>query len=271
VNNYWVDTHCHIYLSYKSDEERKTPERSSQILDRAEQAGVRRFVVVGIDVETSKTAISIASQDPRCKATVGLHPNSARSFSDPIKEALESLSARPEVTAIGETGLDFYRMGAPREIQEESFRFHIDLGRRTEKPVVIHVREAHEAVREILEDEAAHGPLPRLVMHCFSGSGEDAEAYLSFGAFLSFAGPITFRTANARGLREVAASVPLDRCLVETDSPYLSPHPFRGEPNEPARAVLIGRELASLKGVSEEELAEASTLAADGLFFGSSL
>lgn len=264
----WIDTHCHIYLPDGSGTEGDEPGSVSEILDRAEDAGVHRVVVVGIDVETSQMAARIASEDQRCAATAGLHPNSAGDFSDSVASALEQLARMPEVAAVGETGLDFYRMGAPRDVQEEVFRFHIGLGRSTGKPIVVHVREAHGAVRDILEDEAAGEGLPPIVMHCFQGSAADAAAYLSLGAYLSFAGPITFRTATAGTLREVAASVPLDRCLVETDSPFLSPHPYRGERNEPARVAVIGRELAALKGLAEGEVSRLTTETAAKLFFG---
>ncbi len=278
----WIDTHSHIYLSYEGRslldggaESSGAGEASEagwwkqieDVLDRAGESGVKRVVVVGIDVPTSKIAAAIAARDRRCSATAGLHPNSAGELSGAVKEELESLAGRPEVAAIGETGLDFYRMGAPPDVQEEAFRFQIDLARRVRKPVVIHVRDAHEAVRSILSDEAGSRGLPQLVMHCFSGSAYDADFYLELGAYLSFAGPITFRTANAAGLRSVAASVPLERCILETDSPFLSPHPFRGQPNEPFRLTLIGKELARLKQLPTERVASATTSNAERLFF----
>ncbi|MER3521105.1 MAG: DNAase [Acidimicrobiia bacterium] len=301
MNSYWIDTHCHIFLSRQdalfSDSTKRTPYPNSEslatdtdaagtafssgsplspasldprivaILQRAEEAGVRRFVVVGIDPETSREAMGIAMADPRCVATIGLHPNEAHFFSTGVENTLNEMAKSPFVAAIGETGLDFYREQAPPSDQEMAFRFHIELARRVSKPLVIHVREAHRETRRVLEDELRSGSLPPLVMHCFSGSRDDAESYLSLGAFLSFAGPITFTTANARQLREVAAWAPLERCLLETDSPFLSPHPYRGSPNEPARTALVGRELARLKGISEEEVASTTTASASAIFF----
>ncbi len=262
----WVDTHCHIYLSAEGEVRGGPGGDVADVLARAEVVGVKRLVVVGIDPESSEAAVSIAASDPRCMATVGLHPNSAGRLSASVEESLRALACRPEVVGVGETGMDFYRMGADPTTQEEAFRFHIDLARQVEKPVVVHVREAHGATRRILEKEAEKAPLPSLVMHCFSGSSEDARAYLELGAYLSFAGPITFRTANARALREVAQAVPLERCLVETDSPFLSPHPYRGIPNEPARAVLVGEELARLKGLPAAEVARVTTENASAVF-----
>ncbi len=262
----WVDTHCHIYLSGEGEAGGGAAGDVAEVLARAEAAGVKRVVVVGIDPESSEKAVLIAASDPRCMATVGLHPNSAGQLSATVEESLRALAGRSEVVGVGETGMDFYRMGADPTIQEKAFRFHIDLARQVEKPVVVHVREAHEATRRILEDEAERAPLPPLVMHCFSGSSEDAQAYLELGAYLSFAGPITFRTANARALRKVAEAVPLERCLVETDSPFLSPHPYGGTPNEPARAALVGEELARLKGIPAAEVARVTTENASAVF-----
>lgn len=304
MSSYWVDTHSHIFLLEPVVEDdsaakkeqaslvdkstlssieprsieskaaenppprpRGLPSRIEAALARADEAGVRRVVVVGIDPRTSQVAASISAADSRCVATAGLHPNEAGSLTSTAMAVLEELARCPWVSAIGETGLDLYRERATLTDQEEAFRFHIDLARRVSKPLVIHVREAHAEVRRVLEDEARSGTLPPLVMHCFSGSRADAESYLSLGAYLSFAGPITFQTANAKELREVAAWVPLDRCLLETDSPYLSPRPYRGKPNEPARTALIGRELARLKNLSEEEVASATTASASTLFF----
>lgn len=259
----WVDTHCHIFLSVEGG---PTPREA---LDRATEAGVTRAVVVGIDPESSRTALEIAQEDDRCVATVGLHPNEAYRFDRGLARSLEELADHPLAAAVGETGMDLYRRGAAPEDQERAFRFHLRLGRELGKPVVVHVRDAHAEVQRVLFDEAEIRGLPLLVMHCFSGSESDAETYLSLGAYLSFAGPITFRTANAQPLRKVVETVPIERCLVETDSPFLSPHPYRGKPNEPARASLVGKELASLKRMPESDAAKITTASATRIFWGS--
>lgn len=259
----WVDTHCHIFLTVEGSPSPR------EALDRAAKAGVTRAVVVGIDPESSRTALEIAQDDDRCVATVGLHPNEAHRFDRGLARVLEELAGHPLAAAVGETGIDLYRKGANPNDQERAFRFQLQLGRLLGKPVVVHVRDAHAEVQRVLFDEAESRGLPLLVMHCFSGSERDAETYLSLGAYLSFAGPITFRTANARPLRKLVEAVPIERCLVETDSPFLSPHPYRGKPNEPARAAVVGKELALLKGVAESEVATVTTASATRIFWNS--
>jgi len=257
---FWYDTHCHLFL--ESD-----PQRSPRtLMDRAEAVGVRRAVVVGIDPESSTTAIELATEDPRLFASVGLHPNSCTRFDAACRAALERLAQNPRVVGIGETGLDYYRMGADPSLQERSFRFHIELARQLQKTLIVHVRNAHLQARQVLRSEAEGHGLPRVVIHCFSGSLGDALDYTSLGAYVSFAGPVTFRSRNAEALRQVVREIALNRVVIETDSPFLSPHPYRGKPNEPANVALVGKEIAELKAMAVKEVAAITTANAIRLF-----
>lgn len=230
-------------------------------IERARLADVSSMVVVGVDFETSLLAAEIAALEEGVYAAVGIHPNAAAELDETAIDDLRDLAAAPDVVAIGETGMDHYREGAPAEIQERAFRAHIALAKELDLALVVHARDAHDDTKRILADE---GPPPRLVMHCFSGDESDGRDYLELGAWLSFAGPVTFQ--NAHVLRAAAAELPIERMLVETDSPFLSPHPFRGKPNEPARVALVGEALAELKGLAVAEVAEVTTANAVELF-----
>lgn len=235
-----------------------SPEPVEDQIERARNAGVRGMIVVGVNLATSKRSIELASRHDGVHAAVGVHPNDAK---DPPVDAIAELARDPLVVAIGETGIDRYRDFVPFALQEESFRAHIDLAKDLNKPLVIHSRDAHDDVIRILVD---HGPPERLVMHCFSGNPEQAGELIALGAMLSFAGPVTF--SNAHDLRAAAASIPLETMLVETDSPFLSPHPYRGRSNEPARVVLVGEAIARIRDVKPEFIAEVTSANAGRLF-----
>ncbi len=241
-----VDTHAHLDMLEGDLEEH---------LASAHSAGLVQVAAVGIDLASSRTAVEYARAHGMVKAVVGVHPHDASRVDAGVMEGLRALARDPEVVGVGETGLDFYRDLSPRPAQESAFRLHLELAREVGKPVVVHDREAHAEAMAILEEYAPFEA--GLVLHCFSGGAAMAMECVAMGGYISLAGPVTF--SNAGALREVAAAVPADRLLLETDSPFLSPHPFRGRPNTPARLALTARKVAELRGVALEELAALTT------------
>ena len=234
----WFDNHCH--LSENPEEE----------ILKARKALVAGFINVGTDFETSSEAIEKAKIFPDVWATAGVHPHEARKGIDGIEGLLEDSN----VVAVGEAGLDYHYDHSPREDQKKVFAEQIELANKSELPLVIHTREAWEDTFKILDSE---GVPKSIVFHCFTGGTIEAKECLERGAYLSFSGIITFK--NSESLREAASECPLDRAMIETDSPYLTPVPFRGKKNEPANVVLVGQELAYLQDKSPEEIALATT------------
>jgi TatD DNase family protein len=247
-----VDTHCHLYL---------LEEGAEQVLTRARAAGVGHVVDVGVDLESSRTAVANARRLEGVSATAGVHPHDADTLTPETLRALRELLADERVVAVGETGLDYYRDNSPRQVQREAFASHVRLARELDKALVVHCRDAFEDVMAILEGEGAPG---RVVMHCFSGDAPMAERMVQAGYHVSFAGTVTFR--NAPKLREACAAVPLDRTVLETDSPFLSPHPFRGRPNRPERVAITAETVAAVHGVEVGRVAEATTATAARAF-----
>jgi len=255
-----IDTHAHL------DDERLAG-RLDEILERAAGAGVSRVIAVGTSLGSSEAVVGIARGRDRVRAAVGIHPHdSARAPADwPARLTALARESEGLVVAVGETGLDFHYMNSPREAQEELFRAHLELARRLGLPVVVHSREAEEPTMAILAEAAsAGGGSVRGVMHCFSGGAGMMRRAVELGLHVSFAGPVTFR--NARALREVAREAPAGRLLVETDSPYLAPEPYRGQANEPARVVEVVKALAALRGVEPDVLAAETSANARRLF-----
>ncbi len=236
-----VDTHAHLDL---------LEEDVGGALERARLAGVTRVVTIGISVESSRRAVQLANLFPDVLAVVGLHPHDASDLDAEALRTLRRLAADPRVVGIGETGLDFYRNLSPRDDQERTFRSLLDLAAELSLPVVVHDREAHADTLRILEEYAPFDG--RLIMHCFSGDLNMARAVLDMGGYVSVAGPVTFH--NARRLQDVVRELPLDKLLIETDCPFLSPHPHRGKPNSPERLPLIAKKVAELKGVELDRL-----------------
>ncbi|WP_406692714.1 TatD family hydrolase [Saccharopolyspora sp. ID03-671] len=251
-----VDSHTHLDACGA-----KTAEDVRAMVDRAQGAGVGRVVTVADDLDSARWAVEAATWDERVFAAVALHPTRAKDFGDEERATLEELSAHPRVVAIGETGLDYYWDYSPPEPQQEAFRWHIDLAKRTGKPLMIHDREAHDDILRILDEEGAP---ETVVFHCFSGDAEFAKSCVAKGYVLSFAGTATFR--NAKSLREAAETVPLEQMLVETDAPFLTPHPFRGHPNQPYCVNYTLRDLAELRRMKVDELAVATTATAERVF-----
>jgi TatD DNase family protein len=251
-----VDAHTHLDACGA-----KTAEDVREMLDRAQSAGVGRVVTVADDIDSARWAVEAATWDDRVFAAVALHPTRTKDFGDEDRATLEELAAHPRVVAVGETGLDYYWDYSPPEPQQEAFRWHIDLAKRIGKPLMIHDREAHDDILRILDEEGAP---EKVVFHCFSGDAEFAKSCVDAGYVLSFAGTATFR--NAKGLREAAEAVPLEQMLVETDAPFLTPHPFRGRPNQPYCVNYTLRDLAELRGMNVDELAVATTATAERVF-----
>lgn len=221
------------------------------------------MIVVGCGVEASRNAIRLASEYPdRLFATVGVHPHDAGSMTDEDFEAIARMAERPEVVAVGETGLDYHYDRSPRDVQRRAFSRFLELSRRVRKPVVIHTREAEQDTIAILRE---HAPLAASgQLHCFTGTMELAEAALELGMFVSFSGAVTF--ANAGSLRDCARALPMERLLVETDCPYLTPAPFRGRENEPMMIPVVAATLAEQKGLSVEDVGRRTTRNARALF-----
>ncbi|WP_280481497.1 TatD family hydrolase [Nocardia cyriacigeorgica] len=249
-----VDAHTHLDACGASD-----AESVKVVVDRAAAVGVGQVVTVADDLAAAQWAVRAAHWDERVYAAVALHPTRANALDDAAKAELERLAADPRVVAIGETGLDYYWPGkldgcADIETQVEGFRWHIDLAKRTGKPLMIHNREADHDLLTVLLDEGAP---ETVIFHCFSSDTNMALACVAEGYLLSFSGTVSFK--NAHELREAAKVVPDELVLVETDAPYLTPHPFRGAPNEPYCLPYTMRALAEVRGQDPAELAEIST------------
>lgn len=246
-----IDSHCHL------DAEEYDADRSD-VLARAWAAGVTAVVVPGTDRRSSSRAVDLVEEvlpeGPRLFAAVGIHPHSASEHDADAMAALEELSGRSRVVAVGETGLDFHYNFSPPERQRDSLRDHVRLARRRRLPLVLHCRAAEDDLLAILEEEGARECGG--VVHCFTGSGPMAERLLEMGFFLGFTGIVTFK--NSADLRKVAAGVPADRILLETDGPYLAPIPFRGRRNEPSYLPRVAEVLAEERGTTAQELAEAA-------------
>ncbi len=225
----------------------------AEVLERARAAGVQRMVVIGAvgDTSSAERSVALAESDPNIWATVATHPHDVEKMTPAWWAVHERLAPHPRVVAIGETGLDYYYDHSPREAQKAAFERFIDLARRVNKPVVCHIRDAHEDARAILV--AGKAMELGVVIHCFTGTPDDARAYAELGCYVSFSGIITYKTAQP--IRDSVPLVPRDRILIETDCPYLAPIPKRGKRNEPAFVVHTAEVVASCAGMSYEDLA----------------
>ncbi|WP_329067557.1 TatD family hydrolase [Amycolatopsis sp. NBC_01480] len=231
------------------------------MVDRAERAGVARVVTVADDLASARWAVDASTWDARVFAAVAVHPTRTKDFGEAERSEVERLAKAERVVAVGETGLDYYWDYSPHDAQQDAFRWHIDLAKRVGKPLMIHDRDAHEDVLRILDEEGAPDDV---VFHCFSGDEHIARRCIDAGYVLSFAGTVTFK--NARGLHEAARICPAGQYLAETDAPFLTPHPFRGRPNEPYCAAYTVRHLAALRGEGVHEVAEAVRTTAERVF-----
>ena len=256
-----IDTHAHLDFRQFDDDR-------NAVLDRAWQAGLTAVITIGIDLKTSRAAVALAEAHERVFATVGFHPHDAKTADDAALVELRDLARHSRVVAIGEMGLDFYRDRSPRDVQRRVFRRQLQIAAELGKPVVVHDREAHADTLEILRQWIAESQTTfseyRGVLHCFSGNLALAQAVIELGFFIGVDGPITYR--NARKLPDIVKALPLDRLLVETDAPFLTPHPHRGQRNEPAYVRLVAEKIADTKNLPLEEVAQATMANAKALF-----
>ena len=259
-----TDTHAHLdFPRFKNDRER--------VIERAGAAGVKAIINVGASLASSQAAVALAEAYPQIYAAVGVHPHDAKTVTGETLEELRALALHPKVVAIGEIGLDFFRDLSPRDKQRQAFKQQLALAGEIRKPVIIHDRDAHSQIMAILRRwvEGGHQPSaishkPTGVLHCFSGDLAMAQEAIELGFYISIAGPLTFK--KARRLRELVRQLPLEKLLVETDCPYLTPHPHRGKRNEPAYVKFVAQEVARVKGLSLEEVARITSSNAQALF-----
>jgi len=248
-----TDTHAHIYWqSFQED--------LADVLARARAADVRRIVVVGTDVDTSRAAFETCAGVEGLHPTAGIHPHDAGAVTETDRREIERMCARADCVAVGETGLDYFKMFSPRESQRENFRWHLELARRLHKPVVVHCRDAHEDTVEILRSV----PGVRGVMHCYTMGPAELGPYLDMGFFISFSGVVTYPRNEEN--REAAKLTPQERILFETDSPYLAPQGRRGRRNEPAFVLAVVEEVARVRGVDAGALGARASENAARLF-----
>ena len=243
----YIDSHCHINFPDLSD---KLPE----VFDLMAQNQVSHALCISVELEKFPEVLALAEAYPNVYASVGVHPDH-EDCTEPTVAELVALADHPKVVAIGETGLDYFRLTGDLEWQRERFRTHIHAARATRKPLVIHTRSAAEDTLRIMREEQA-GEAGG-VMHCFTESLAVAEAAIEQGFYISFSGIVTFK--NATTLREVAAAIPLERMLIETDSPYLAPVPYRGKTNQPGFVRYVAEEIARVRGITVEAVGEATT------------
>ncbi|MEC2157546.1 TatD family hydrolase [Virgibacillus halodenitrificans] len=247
----------HVHLNARQFEEDRT-----DTIQRAFDAGVQHMVVVGFDRETIPLAIEIAEDYDTIYAAVGWHPVDAIDMTDEDLQWIEELSSHPKVVAIGEMGLDYHWDKSPANIQKDVFRKQFQLAKKVNMPIIIHNREATEDIVKILQEENAKEVGG--IMHCYNDSVDYVQACLDMNFYISLGGPVTFK--NAPLPKEVAAQVPLDRLLIETDAPFLAPHPNRGKRNEPAYVKLVAEKIAEIRGISFEEVGKITTENARNLF-----
>ncbi|GMB10081.1 TatD DNase family protein [Thermolongibacillus altinsuensis] len=249
------DTHAHLNAAqFEEDVE--------EVIERARAEGVSHIVVVGFDRPTIARAMELAESYDFIYAAVGWHPVDAVDMTDDDLIMIEKLTSHPKVVALGEMGLDYYWDKSPKDIQKEVFRKQIRLAKKVKLPIIIHNREATADIIEILREENAAEVGG--IMHCFSGSLEVARQCIEMNFYISFGGPVTFK--NAKKPKEVAKEIPLEHLLIETDCPYLTPHPFRGKRNEPSYVKYVAEAIAELKGITWEEVAQKTSDNAKRLF-----
>lgn len=250
-----IDAHCHL------DDEQFVNDLDA-VVARAKQAGVGAIISAGADVVSSRATVEIAERYECAYAVVGIHPHRAEMFDSTALQAIRDLAQYPKAIGIGEIGLDFhYKDGAPREMQEQVLAAQLDLAAELNLPVVIHDRDAHDAILAIIKQR---GGRPRGILHCFSGDLAMARQAIESGYLISFAGTVTFQ--NAQRLQEIARALPLEKIVIETDAPYLSPHPYRGKRNEPANVAKVADKIAAIKNIPVDTV-RATTMRNSELLF----
>ncbi len=248
----FIDSHAHL----------DSLEDLSEVLKRARGAQIEKIVAISSSLSSSVTIVGIARRDEMIYAAVGVHPHNADTLNNDVIAGIENLLNEPKVVALGETGLDYHYMNSDKKTQINSLKEHIGLGKKHGLPIVIHVREADEDLITILREEDVSPQTG--VIHCFTGDYETAKQYLDLGFYISFSGIVTFKKSDT--IREAAKNIPLDRMLIETDSPYLAPVPYRGKKNEPAYVRHVAEVIAKVRGVPLEEIAETTSANTEKLF-----
>jgi TatD DNase family protein len=259
-----IDTHAHLDFS-QFDADRQ------EVITRAQEAGVEIIVNAGAGLEASQAGVTLAETHPQVYAAVGIHPHEAKTLNEDVLEELRTLAQHPKVVAIGEIGLDYYRDRSPRPVQRQAFQRQLALAGELGNPIIVHDREAHKDVMNMLRQwvQGSHqlsaiSRQPVGVMHCFSGDLAMAQEVIEMGFYISIPGPVTF--TNARRLPELVRALPLERLVIETDCPYLTPHPHRGKRNEPAYVRLVAEAIAQIRGIPLEQVAHITTANARALF-----
>lgn len=250
-----IDTHVHLNADQYDDD-------LEEVMQRAAGAGIEKMVVVGFDRKTIERTMDLIEKYENVYGVIGWHPVDASDCTDQDLEWIESLSDHPKIVGIGETGLDYHWDKSPHDVQKELFKKQIALAKKVKLPVIIHNREATRDCIEILKSEGAHETGG--IMHAFSGNEADADTVIGMNFHVSLGGPVTFK--NAQEPKDIAVHVPIERLLVETDAPFLTPHPYRGKRNEPAYVKLVAEKIAELRGMSYEDLAAQTTRNAEALF-----
>jgi|WetSurMetagenome_2_1015567.scaffolds.fasta_scaffold21899_2 TatD DNase family protein len=252
----FVDTHCHLdWNSFDADRE--------AVIDRAVEAGVTRMITIGVDVASSRRAIEIAEQHEAVYAAVGVHPNDCADFDATLLHEIRSLAQHPKVVAIGEIGLDYYWQKVEHDVQARAFRAQLELAAEINKPVIIHSRDAAAEVVTLLEDFTQQTCLAG-TLHSYFDDRAIAQRVFAIGFYIGVTGPITFKKSDRE--REIIRQVPLDRVLLETDAPFLTPMPHRGERNEPAYVRHVAEAIAQMRGQPVEDVARQATHNAERLF-----
>lgn len=259
--NTLTDTHCHLYFdAFENDQD--------DVITQAREIGVTRMLVPGIDMLTGQAAVKLSDEYPEVFAAIGLHPNDIHKWDDDIQNQFETLMAHPKVVAIGEIGLDYYKDKTPQNLQRKIFRAQLSLASRFDLPVVVHSRNKNEQDRQCIEDVVKilkeFDTKIQGVLHSFSGNLMELKRALDLGFYIGISGPVTYN--NAHKLRSNVAFLPLDRILIETDSPFLSPHPHRGKRNQPAYVFYIADKIAEILELDASEIAEITSVNAINLF-----
>ena len=252
-----VDSHAHLDFS-QFDADRQ------EVLARAQEAGVETIVNAGAGLEASRAGVALTETYTQVYAAVGVHPHEAKTLNEDVLAELRALAQHPKVVAIGEIGLDYYRDRSPRPVQRQAFQQQLALAKELGKPIIVHDREAHDDVMSMLRQWVRESYQPVGVMHCFSGDLAMAQEVIEMGFYVSIPGPVTF--TNAHRLPELVRALPLERLLIETDCPYLTPHPYRGKRNEPAYVRLVAEAIAQIRGIPLEQVARITTANARALF-----
>ena len=248
-----IDTHAHLDFE-------KFQENLDEVLENSKAVGVEKIIIPGVTLEDTPKIINLIEKYENLFGAVAVHPSEAKGWQAEYYEILKEYAQHDKVIAIGETGLDYYWDKTFKETQQHVFRRHLELAEELNIPVIVHDREAHDDVLEILKEF----PEVKGVMHCFSGNVEFALECVKIGYYIALGGPVTFK--NAKDPKEVAKQIPIEKLVLETDSPFLAPHPYRGKENNPSKIILVAQTIAEIKGISVEELGEITSRNAEKLF-----